>query len=367
MKLLIVTYAPMLWQGDRYYSYAPYVKEMEIWIKFADEIAFCCPTNYSGKDLLLSPFSRTDFKIFNIPELQIKDILKPWKLLRTTRVLISAMRWTDHIHLRCPGNVGLLGCIVQIFFPHKTKTAKYAGNWDWKSKQPWSYRVQQIILRNTYITKNMSVLVYGNWPDRTKNIKPFFTASYSTKDKKKVIKPDIKECIRLAFVGILSENKNPEISLIVAKKLKEEGLPVKLTYCGDGPRKELLYSRIVEWQMENEVELLGNVSSEKVMEILQQSHFLVFISRSEGWPKAVAEAMWWGCLPVTTRVSCVPQMIGDNERGFLTSGSPDEISAFIKSCFYKDEKLSEMSEKASDWSMQYTIERFEEEIRLLGS
>ena len=43
--------------------------------------------------------------------------------------MYKAMKWADHIHLRCPGNIGLLGCIVQIAFPKKVKTVKYAGNW----------------------------------------------------------------------------------------------------------------------------------------------------------------------------------------------------------------------------------------------
>ena len=41
-----------------------------------------------------------------------------------------------------------------------------------------------------------------------------------------------------------------------------------------------------------------------------KSHFLILPSKSEGWPKAVAEAMFFGCIPVATTVSCVPWMLG---------------------------------------------------------
>ena len=40
------------------------------------------------------------------------------------------MQDADHIHLRCPGNIGLLGCFSSNFISKKIKTAKYAGNWD---------------------------------------------------------------------------------------------------------------------------------------------------------------------------------------------------------------------------------------------
>ena len=62
--------------------------------------------------------------------------------------------------------------------PNKPKTAKYAGNWDPKAKQPWSYRLQRWIKSNTFLTRNMQVLVYGEWEGSSKNIKSFFTATY---------------------------------------------------------------------------------------------------------------------------------------------------------------------------------------------
>lgn len=87
----------------------------------------------------------------------------------------------DYIHLRCPGNMGL-EALVQMLFPNKPKTAKYAGNWNPKSKQPWSYRLQKWILSYTFLTQNMQVLVYGEWSNQTKNSKLFFSDTYSEEE-----------------------------------------------------------------------------------------------------------------------------------------------------------------------------------------
>ena len=38
---------------------------------------------------------------------------------------------------------------------------------------------------------------------------------------------------------------------------------------------------------------------------------------SEGWPKVIAEGMFWGCLPIATRVSCVPNMLNNGKRGII--------------------------------------------------
>jgi len=338
---------------------------MEIWLKYADEIAFCCPTYYTGKDLLLAPFSNGVFKIFSIPELEIHDILKSRKLIKTIKIIFAAMRWADHIHLRCPGNVGLIGCIVQMFFPKKKKTAKYAGNWDWNSHQPWSYRLQQRILRSTFLSRNLTTLVYGDWPDRTKNIKSFFTASYSNINKQTVSKRPLTEIINLAFVGTLTKNKSPLTSLEVLRVLSGKGINAVLTYCGEGQERTMIETKIKEYGLESKTKLLGNVNAEVVQKVFRESHFLIFISRSEGWPKAVAEAMWWGCLPITTSVSCVPQMIGNGERGDLVDQNVHQISAIITGYITDQVKYHEKCEKATGWSREFTLERLEEEIKKL--
>ena len=50
-----------------------------------------------------------------------------------------------------------------------------------------------------------------------------------------------------------------------------------------------------------------------------EAHFLIFISKSEGWPKVVAEAMFWKCLPISTDVSCVAYMLDYGKRGTIVS------------------------------------------------
>ncbi len=80
------------------------------------------------------------------------------------------MHRANHLHIRCPGNIGLLTCVAQIFFPKKPKTVKYAGNWDPYAVQAFSYRLQKKILNSTFLSKNVKVLVYGKWTGMSKNL-----------------------------------------------------------------------------------------------------------------------------------------------------------------------------------------------------
>ncbi|MBD3725385.1 MAG: glycosyltransferase family 1 protein, partial [Flavobacteriaceae bacterium] len=171
MKLVVVSSAPIVILNNKKFMYAPYHKEMKIWAKYVDEIQFCCPIWKEDRGLLIDEISFPTEPIIPLKEFDITRISKIPKafLLSLANVLIlfKAMYKADHIHLRCPGNMTLLAAIVQVLFPRKTKTAKYAGNWDPKAKQPFTYKLQRWILSNTFLTRNMQVLVYGEWPNQT--------------------------------------------------------------------------------------------------------------------------------------------------------------------------------------------------------
>src|SRR5690606_19125289 len=142
-----------------------------------------------------------------------------------------------HIHLRCPGNMGLVACIAQLFFPSKPKTAKYAGNWDPKSSQPLTYRFQKMILSNQGLIKNLKVLVYGNWEPENKNLKPFFTATYKQDE---IINSPVRDLglpLKFIFVGSLVEGKNPIISCEAVNLLNKEGVSSELHLYGEGPER----------------------------------------------------------------------------------------------------------------------------------
>ena len=367
MQFLIVSHVMHKFKDGKYFAYGPYVREMNLWIKDVDGVIIVGPIDYSTDPGLIEiSYDHNRITFLRIPHF---DILTYKSILRTIcflpKIIIpvfKGMLKADHIHLRCPGNVGLVGCLIQVLFPGKKKTAKYASNWDWGIRQPWSYRIQQRVLRNTFLTRNMTTLVYGEWPDKTKNIKSFFTASYYCKDRLSVTKTPISDELKLAFVGTLTENKSPLTSLEVLKSLIEKEVKATLTLCGDGPQRAILEQKVSEYGLHNKVNILGNVDAERVKEVLTEAHFLIFISRSEGWPKAVSEAMWWGCVPVTTAVSCVPWMLDGGSRGELVSGSVSEITSIIEEYIPDQARFDEKSAKAMDWARNYTLERYESEV-----
>lgn len=366
MRLLAISAAPIVQKDNENYLYAPYEKEMQLWAKYADEIQFCCPIWREDKKLLLAPIS---FKVRNVIEIREFDItsfsnkLKAIPLVLVALVKIfKAMRQADHIHLRSPGNIALLACLIQILFPKKPKTAKYAGNWDPNAKQPFTYKLQRWILSNTFLTKNMQVLVYGDWDNQTKNIKPFFTATYSESDKKVIEPKTLDGCIDFLFVGTLSKGKQPLYAIQLVEKLHQQGKNVRLNLYGEGILRSSLEAYIQKSNLQDVVLLYGNQSKETVLKAYQTSHFLILPSKSEGWPKVVAEAMFWGCVPIVSKVSCVPYMLGNGTRGILLDEKLEIDVHQINSLLLDEVRFQELVTNGMNWSQQFTTDEFDFQI-----
>jgi len=372
MKLLIVTHVTHKIENNVLWAYGPYVRELRLWQKYTDELIIVAPLERDSVTPIDLPYSNGAIDFREVPSFNILNLRQViLTMLNLPKIILSvwaASKDCDHIHLRCPGNMGLVGSIVQIFFRNKPKTAKYAGNWDWSSKQPLTYRIQQLILRNTLISKNMKVLVYGDW-NETKNILPFFTASYSNKD---IIPTELRDIsprrtVNLIFVGRLHSGKQPSKCVDVVNILIRRGIKCRLDFYGSGPELDSLSQRVSELGLDEEIRIHGNVDSIRLIEAYKKAHFLVFLSKSEGWPKAVAESMFWGCVPLTTPVSCVEEMVGYGDRGDIISLGAPEVASRIVHYINSSKEYIDKAGRAMTWSRQYTLEKFEKEIQKLLS
>lgn len=367
---LIISSTPHYRSEGRIYAYGPYVREMNLWLKNAGDLLVVAPLSEMIKpDPILEPYERGAVKFFVVPRFNtttFRDILRTIFLLPGIILKIyRAMDLADHIHIRCPGNMGMLALLVQVFFPGKTKTVKYAGNWKRYKGESATYRIQKFLAASPGWCKKTKVLVYADRKPGSGNIKPFFTATYREEDKLLPVSPrDVSRDrpVRLLFVGTLTRNKRPLIPVEACKDLKELGIDARLDIFGAGPMKDALSGRIRESGLGSRVSLHGNVAMSELRKYYTESHFLILPSFSEGWPKAVAEAMFWGCVPIVSDVSCVPFMLGNGERGRIVEPRADAVVEEIKRYVSDPSDYRAAANRAMEWSRRYTLDRFEEEI-----
>ncbi|APY09991.1 glycosyl transferase [Seonamhaeicola sp. S2-3] len=369
MKFLIITHVLHKKKDDTYFGYAPYVREMNLWLNHVDEVHVVAPLIRGSISEIDLAYKHASLHFTEIPQISfisaISALRSVFKLPTILYAIYKACKKADHIHLRCPGNIGLLGCLVQLFFPKKIKTAKYAGNWDPKAQQPLSYKFQKWLLSNTFLTKNMQVLVYGQWEHQTKNIKPFFTASFYENDIEDLTPKDYTKTLHMVFVGSLVAGKKPLFAIQLVEQLIKQGKRVCLNMYGDGVLRQALQDYINHNNLKSFVFLHGNQSKNVIKNALKQAHFSILPSKSEGWPKAIAEAMFFGVIPIATKVSCVPYMLDFGNRGILIEPEVDLATQHVLNHLKDIAALEAMSKLAATWSQNYTLDYFDSEIKKL--
>lgn len=366
MKFLIISHVSHKVKPRAIYAYAPYVREMNLWLQYADNVEIVAPKVEEEETTIELQYRHNNIRFNEIPAIQFTSlkyvITSIFKFPRILFTVFIACRRADHIHLRCPGNIGLLGCFIQVLFPKKIKTAKYAGNWDPKAKQPLSYKLQKWILGNTFLTKNMTALVYGKWKGQTKNIKSFFTASFEKTEFEKPMQRDYSSNLEFVFIGSLVKGKRPLLAIQIIEALQKAGKKVHLDLYGDGVLKKELAEYVINNNLEKVITLKGNQEKKVIKEALKKAHFIVLPSKSEGWPKAIAEAMFFGAIPIATPISCVPNMLDYGNRGILIDSELSSATLSINKELKDTKGLSLKSEKASKWSKKYTLDKFDAEI-----
>lgn len=370
MRLLLYSHVIHKKYNGLTYAYGPYVREMNLWLQEFESVTIIAPCIQSNQ---IDPIDEIFFcnnvhhiKLFSISTKGFGAKLKSLVVVPLNTIIIyMSMFRTGHVHVRCPGNIGLLSCFVQLCFPWKRKSFKFAGNWVENVRQPITYRIQKWIIANCFLTRKSTALVYGKKPSDNECVINAFTATYSENDKFPLTaRPlSIEKPIKLIFAGALISGKNPLVAVDVCRILNEQGLNVTLTICGSGPLHEIVLKYILDNGLNEKVICKGNISRMELDVLYQSSHFLLMPSKSEGWPKSVAEAMWWGALPVVTPVSCVPDMLGHGIRGILVSPDASQIATSILSVIKNPEQYQLMCNQAMEWSREYTLESFQELIQ----
>ncbi|WP_299130558.1 glycosyltransferase family 4 protein [uncultured Winogradskyella sp.] len=356
---------------EAYYGYGPYVREMNIWTQHFAKVIIVAPFRSKAQpEAIDTKYNHKHITLVEVPSFNIKSLASILKLILVMPALLlkiaKVMKQADHLHFRCPSNVAALAGLMQIFFPKKPKTVKYAGNWDPKSQQPLGYRFQKWLFSTTILTKNCKILVYGKWFNQSKNVMPFSTATFSNSEKV-AYKPKVYTAtLKFIFLGSLVKGKRPLLALQIIEALKKHDKAVELHFFGDG----ILFNDLKNYTTQNALskatKLHGNVAITEIKDHLKSAHFVILPSVSEGWPKALAEGMFFGAIPIATPVSCVPWMLGEGERGIFIEPQVESATSTILSEVSKgDLYLNAMAKNAQNWSQHYTLERFEADINLL--
>lgn len=114
----------------------------------------------------------------------------------------------------------------------------------------------------------------------------------------------------LLAIGSLEQMyKAPDVLLKAVKLLKNRGVNCRLTWLGDGRHRREMELLTSELGIKDIVVWRGNVSQSEVDSVLDDTDIFAMISRTEGLPRALVEAMAKGLPCIGTRVGGIPELL----------------------------------------------------------
>ena len=133
--------------------------------------------------------------------------------------------------------------------------------------------------------------------------------------------------IRLFAAGSLSQMyKAPDIVISAVESLRQKGIDCTLRWAGDGIYKAKMMEYAKQHNVEDYVDFLGLLSAGKaVRDEMDNCDIFILVSRTEGLPRALIEAMARGKYCIATRVGGIPELLEDK---WLID--PDNVEQLVK-------------------------------------
>ncbi|MGN8734802.1 glycosyltransferase [Fusicatenibacter saccharivorans] len=149
---------------------------------------------------------------------------------------------------------------------------------------------------------------------------------------------------KICAMGSLIPIKGFERLISVHNKLRNDGYSIQTFILGEGADNDKLQKMIKECSLTEEVSLLGYQTNP--YKYLSKCDLFVCSSWSEGFSTAVTEALILGVPVVTTHVSGMQELLGDNQYGIITENSEEGLYNGIKMMLDSNELFRSYQEKA---------------------
>jgi glycosyltransferase involved in cell wall biosynthesis len=359
--LLVVSDTALHKRGSSMYGFGPVVRELKELSTLFDEIVWlgCNEQEQLYADTLVND---PKIKCVLMPSVRNKQFNALHVLFAYPIFLINIFRYlltATHVHSRGPSHPALISILYSFFDSKRIYWHKYAGDWA-TANAPFTYKLQRTLLKKLR-RNNVRITINGDASSGAQNIISFENpALYEGELSCTAPGKNFNDKLSVLFVGNLTEAKGISNLLLAFTNSNISNRFLELIVVGDG---ELMPT--IKLVSSGKVKLTGYLNREALQQYYQQCHLLVLPSRSEGFPKVVAEAAAYGCIPVVSDISNISQYIHHNENGFLmqditVSGIVHTLNSIAA---IDPDTLMGISERAKLLGSMFTYERFIERVK----
>lgn len=290
----------------------------------------------------------------------------PFWLLRNALTIGRAIQAADAIHAPIPGDIGTIGLLLALLL-RKPLFVRHCGNWtrpDTHAEHCWKWLMIRFGGgRNVFLATGG-----GSAPPAPTNptVRWIFSTSLTEAEIQACATgrtPVLHQPPRLLLTARQIEDKGTGVVIASLPELLTEWPELQFDVVGDGPALDHFKAQAAALGVSAQVVFHGQVNHERIIELLHAADIFCFPSTgSEGFPKAVLEALACGLPTITSRVSVLPSLIGQGGGLLLDEISPAALAAAVRKCLRDPKQYHAMSQRAIATAQNYSLERWRNTI-----
>jgi len=368
LRLLIISHTDHYKDAEgNIYGWGPTVREIDALTALFDEIVhIACLYDQSPPPSAVK-YNSGKVRFVGIEPFGGKGLKNKLKIITTALhnlgLIKRELRDADVFQFRAPTSIGLYIIPYLTWGSKKKGWYKYAGNW--MAECPaLSYRLQRWMLLNLQRRK---ITINGRWENQPAKCLSFENPCLYGKDRMigidSVENKSFDQPLNLCFAGRLDKEKGIYDILTALKNYPHKERIGRLDIVGDGPEMQHLKNAVQDIGIN--VHLHGALSRGELFTIYKNSHLLLLPSESEGFPKVVAEAANFGCIPVVTNVSSIGQYVNETN-GFLWERDEISFADYLAQLNLSNpSQLKEMAVNAHEMAATFTYDHYITRIKEL--
>jgi glycosyltransferase involved in cell wall biosynthesis len=278
------------------------------------------------------------------------------------QIVLKEVKNASHVQIRVPMGIGVYVLPIFLFIPRKfILWVKYANNWGNVSSS-LGYRFQRWFLDKNFL--KCAVTINGFWPNQKKHLKSFENPCITQEqfEKGKNIEKSFDRKLTVIFAGRIEEAKGFDLVMDVLKALPQERFR-EWVFIGEGTLKEPLMKLCLEVGIP--AKFMGFLSQSKVHKYLETADILILPSKSEGFPKIVAEAWNYQVIPLVSPVGSLPHYLEHGKNGFMMDNVSEESlnTAFEQLLKMTPQELQGIAQNGQELAHKFTFEYYYKHLR----
>lgn len=294
---------------------------------------------YIGNELLRADTSNVSF-------IELPEYVGPVQFMlvrrQIKRIISSNISFKRAYLCRLPGQIGTI--LIDALRQHKVPySCEVVGDpWDVFGpdgvKHPlrpyFRYRGRYLLTKQVAAASSVLYVTQRSLQNRYPASKGIFTVGASDvllSKETMASKPKLyktKEVFEIISIGSLGQMyKSPDVVIKALAELKSHNIVCHLSWLGDGIYREKMEELARSLSVTDCITFCGNVPPKEVIIKLQHSDVFILVSRTEGLPRALVEAMGQGLPCIGSNVGGIPELLESSV--IIPKGSATELASKI--------------------------------------